>query len=187
MNPFEAFAEDDDDDFQQTPTQNKPAKKSKPFLTQPIKKEKQSSNKRSKKPKKHRMLLRSTRTFPATSRKTIEIRDTTKLFLPKKFPPKDTILIAEAELVVMIVPAKKEEVEETLETSMMNSRKTSMKKMLKEKSLLKKPLKKNSQKNQKNSPLTSTIVKRALMSLKDQLVSQSRKEILKPIGSKKRN
>lgn len=51
MNPFAAFAEDDDDDFQQAPTQPKPVKKSKQSITQPTKKEKQSSNKRSEMPK----------------------------------------------------------------------------------------------------------------------------------------
>ena len=37
MNRFAAFAEDDEDDYQQTPTSVKPPKKSTRSVTQPIK------------------------------------------------------------------------------------------------------------------------------------------------------
>ena len=124
MNPFAAFAEDDDDDFQQAPTQPKPVKKSKQSITQPTKKEKQSNSKRFKK---HKMLAikeqRSTKKFLNTLRIIPETRDTMKLSHQKKFLLKDTILTAEVVLAETIVPEKKEAAEEMLETSMISSTK----------------------------------------------------------------
>ena len=162
MNPFAAFAEDDEDDFQQAPTQAKPPKKSTNFLTQPTRKEKQSSNKRSEKPKMSLIPPRLTRKFLNTLRTTNETRDTTKSFLPRKSLPKDTILIAEAAPAETTVPVKKEEAEEMSETSTTNSRKTNMRRKEPKKSLPKKPLKSNNQKSQKSSPSTSTTAKREL-------------------------
>ena len=163
MNPFAAFAEDDDDDFQQAPTQQaKPVKKSKCFITQLIKKEKQSSNKRSEMPKKSQIPPRLTRKFLNTLRKIHETRGTTKSSLPRKYLPKDTILIVEAAQAVTTAPVKKEEAEETSVTLTTNSKKTNTKRKETKKSLLKKKLKRNSPKSQKSSLSTSTTAKKEL-------------------------
>lgn len=109
MNPFQAFAEDDEDDFQTTSTQSKLPKRCFILFMQLIKIGKPPNNRRYKRQRKAPPKLPlPTKMSLRDSRKIKETKNTIKPTFPKMYPLATT-LTAEAEQEEAIILVNKEE------------------------------------------------------------------------------